>query len=71
MTPEIYNMTMELSMRVGKMLGTVGAILKYSNSGLNDSDFKSLANTYIECSKSEQDIAEVRAQAEKRGIDLT
>jgi hypothetical protein len=71
MTPEVYNMMMEQSTRVGKLLGTVGAWVKYDNPDMNNFIFRQLARTYIECSTDQQDIAMVMAQAEKRGVDLT
>jgi hypothetical protein len=71
MTPEVYEMAMDLSTRVGKLLGTVGVMVKYDNPELSNFDFRQLARTYIECSTDEQDIAMVVAQAEKRGVDLT
>ena len=71
MTPEIYNMLMEQSTRVGKLLGTVGVMVKYDNPELSNFDFRQLAKTYIECANDEQDIVTVLAQAEKRGVDLT
>lgn len=67
----IYNLTMELSTRVGKLLGSVGAQVKYDNPGMDNYTFKSLASTYIECSTDQTDIDAVRAQAIKRGVDLT
>ena len=71
MTPEIYNMMMEQSTRVGKLLGTVGVMVKYDNSELSNFDFRQLARTYIECSTDQFDIDCVMAQAKKRGVDLT
>jgi hypothetical protein len=71
MTPEIYNMMMEQSARVGKLLGTIGAWVKYDNSDMNNFIFRQLARTYIECSTDQFDIDAVKAQAEKRGVDLT
>ena len=71
MTPEIYNMVMEQSTRVGKLLGTIGAQVKYDNSSIDNFAFKQLASTYIECVNDEQDIAMVMAQADKRGVKLT
>ena len=71
MTPEIYEMAMDLSTRVGKLLGTIGAQVKYDNSSIDNFAFKQLATTYIECSTDANDIATVRAQAEKRGVKLT
>ena len=71
MAPEIYEMALDLSTRVGKLLGTIGALVKYDNPDLHDFDFRQLARTYIECVNDEQDIAMVRAQAAKRGVDLT
>ena len=71
MTPEIYNMMMEQSARVGKLLGAIGAWVKYDNSDMNNFIFRQLARTYIECSTDQFDIDAVKAQAEKRGVDLT
>lgn len=71
MTPEVYNLTMSLSTRVGRLLGVVGVFVKYDNPDLSNFDFRQLARTYIECSTDEQDIAAVMEQASKRGVDLT
>ena len=71
MTPEIYDMAMDLSTRVGKLLGTIGAQVKYDNSSIDNFAFKQLATTYIECSTDQFDIDAVKAQAEKRGVKLT
>jgi hypothetical protein len=71
MNEAFYNMAMELSTRVGKLLGTIGAQVKYDNPGLDNFIFKQLAKTYIECSTDEQDIAMVMAQANKRGVTLS
>ena len=71
MTSELYDMTMGLSTRVGKLLGVVGVFVKYDNPDLSNFDFRQLARTYIECSTDEQDIAAVLEQASKRGVDLT
>lgn len=71
MTSELYDMTMGLSTRVGKLLGVVGVFVKYDNPDLSNFDFRQLARTYIECSTDEQDIAMVMEQASKRGVDLT
>ena len=71
MAPEIYEMAMDLSSRVGKLLGTIGAQVKYDNSSIDNFAFKQLASTYIECSTDQQDIAMVMEQANKRGVKLT
>ena len=72
-TPEqnIYTLALDYSSRVGKLLGVVGVQVKYDNPGMDNFTFKSLATTYIECSTDANDIAAVRAQADKRGVDLT
>jgi len=67
----IYALMMDYSTRVGKLLGTIGAQVKYDNPGMDNFTFKQLAKTYIECSTDEQDIAAVMEQANKRGVDLT
>jgi hypothetical protein len=56
---------------VGKLLGTVGVMVKYDNPDIPNFEFRQLARTYIECVNDEQDIAMVVAQAAKRGVDLT
>ena len=71
MTTELLDMMLNNSTRVGKLLGTVGVMVKYDNPELSNFDFRQLARTYIECSTDEQDIASVREQADKRGVDLT
>ena len=50
MTPEVYEMAMDLSTRVGKLLGTIGALVKYDNPDIPNFEFRQLAKTYIECS---------------------
>ena len=71
MAPEIYEMAMDLSSRVGKLLGTIGAQVKYDNPSIDNFTFKQLATTYIECSTDQFDIDCVMKQAEKRGVKLT
>ena len=70
-TESIYNLAMELSSRVGRLLGTIGAQVKYDNPGMDNFTFRQLAKTYIECTTDQNDIDAVRAQADKRGVDLT
>ena len=69
--PLMYNMMLDQSERVGKLLGTIGALVKYDNPDLPNFEFRQLARTYIECSTDQFDIDAVRAQADKRGVDLT
>ena len=71
MTTELLDMMLNNSTRVGKLLGTVGVMVKYDNPELSNFDFRQLARTYIECVNNEQDIAMVVAQASKRGVDLS
>ena len=71
MMPLMYNMMLDQSERVGKLLGTIGALVKYDNPELPNFEFRQLAKTYIECSTDQFDIDAVRAQAKKRGVDLT
>jgi hypothetical protein len=70
-TDSMYNLAMDLSTRVGKLLGTIGAQVKYDNPGMDNFTFRQLAKTYIECSTNEQDIVDTMEQANKRGVDLT
>ena len=71
MNEELYEYAYDKAMRVGKLLGTMGALIKYDNPELSNTDFKILSRTYIECTTDEQDIAAVMEQANKRGVDLT
>ena len=71
MTEDLYNFAYDQAMRVGKLLGSVGALIKYDNPEMSNTDFKILATVYIECTTDEQDIAMVKDQAQKRGVDLT
>ena len=71
MTEDIYKLTMDLSTRVGRLLGAVGAQVKYDNPNMDNFTFRQLAKTYIECTTDQNDIDAVRAQAYKRGVDLT
>lgn len=71
MDNSIYDLAMELSTRVGRLLGVVGVQVKYDNPGMDNFTFKQLAKTYIECTTDQFDIDAVRAQADKRGVDLT
>jgi len=71
MTTEFYNAALELSTRVGRLLGTIGAVIKYDNPELSNTDFKILAKTYIETVNCQSDIDAVMEQANKRGVDLT
>ena len=71
MDNQIHDLAISYAERTGKLLGVIGVLLKYDNSGLNDFTFKQLATTYIECTTDQFDIDAVRAQADKRGVDLT
>jgi len=71
MTEELYNFAYDKAMQVGKLQGAIGALIKYNNPEMSNTDFKILAQTYIECSTDEQDIAMVREQADKRGVTLS
>jgi hypothetical protein len=71
MSETIYDLAMTLSTRVGTLLGTIGAMVKYDNPDLPNWYFKSLAKVYIENTTCQTDIDAVRAQAHKRGVDLT
>jgi len=71
MNEEFYNMAMDLSTRVGRLLGTIGAIVKYDNPGVDNFTFGQLAKTYIECTTDQNDIDAVMVQANKRGVTLS
>jgi hypothetical protein len=67
----MYDLAMELSTRVGKLLGVVGAQVKYPNPSIDNFTFRQLAKTYIETVNCQSDIDAVMEQAQKRGVDLT
>ena len=71
MSERIYELALEQSTRVGKLLGTIGALVKYDNSDLPNWYFTSLAKVYIENNTCQTDIDAVMAQAEKRGVKLS
>lgn len=70
MNNEIYEMVMDQSRKIGSLLGTVGALLKYDTQGLADYEFKQLAKTFIEVSSIQSDIDRVKEVAKQRGINL-
>ena len=67
----IYDLAINYAERTGKLLGVIGAHVKYDNSGMDNFTFRQLAKTYIECTTDQSDIDAVGAQADKRGVDLT
>jgi hypothetical protein len=71
MDNSIYDLAMELSTRMGKLLGVVGVQVKYDNPGIDNFTFRQLAKTYIETVNCQDDIDAVMEQANKRGVDLT
>jgi hypothetical protein len=71
MSDTIYDLALKQSTRVGKLLGTIGALVKYDNSDLPNWYFTSLAKVYIENNTCQTDIDAVMAQAEKRGVKLS
>lgn len=71
MSNTIYDIAMEQSTRVGKLLGTIGALVKYDSPDLPNHYFKSLANVYLEMNTCESDREAVMAQADKRGVTLS
>ncbi len=71
MNEELYNFAYDKAMQVGKLQGAIGALIKYGNPEMSNTDFKILAQVYIECSTDEGDISMVREQAERRGVILS
>ena len=71
MSNTIYDLALEQSTRVGKLLGTIGALVKYDSPDLPNHYFKSLANVYLEINTCEFDRGAVMAQADKRGVKLS
>ncbi len=71
MDTSIYDLAIEQSTRVGKLLGTIGAIVKYDNPDIPNYYFKSLAKVYLETNTCELDREAVMAQADKRGVTLS
>ena len=68
---DLYNQLLDKSVQVGRLLGVIGAIVKYDNPGLSNTDFKILAKTYLDINDDEHDREQVMAQAQIRGVDLT
>ena len=71
MNDNIYTLMLDYSTRVGKLLGTMGAMVKYDNPGMDNFTFRQLAKTYIECTTDQNDIDAVMVQANKRGVTLS
>ena len=71
MDNQIYEIALEQSSRVGKLLGVIGALIKYDNSDLPNNYFKPLAKSYLEVSTCENDGEAVMQQANKRGVTLS
>jgi hypothetical protein len=71
MSDTLYDLALKQSTRVGKLLGTIGAMVKYDNPDLPNWYFTSLAKVYIENNTCQTDIGAVMAQAEKRGVKLS
>ena len=71
MDNQIYEIALEQSSRVGKLLGVIGALIKYDNSDLPNHYFKPLAKSYLEVNTCENDREAVMAQANKRGVILS
>jgi len=68
---DLYNQLLDKSGQVGRLLGVIGAIVKYDNPDIPNYYFKSLAKTYLDLNDDEYDREQVMAQADKRGVDLT
>ena len=68
---DLYNQLLDKSVQVGRLLGVIGAIVKYDNPDIPNYYFKALAKTYLDLNDDEYDREQVMAQADKRGVDLT
>ena len=71
MSKDVYELALDYSSRMGKLLGVVGALIKYDNSDLPNHYFRPLAKSYLEVNTCEDDREAVMAQANKRGVTLS
>jgi hypothetical protein len=69
--PYMHTIAIDYAIRIGKLLGTIGALVKYDNPGIDNVAFMSLASTYIETSTDETEIDAVKKQAIKRGVNIS
>jgi hypothetical protein len=68
---DLYNQLLDKSVQVGRLLGVIGAIVKYDNPDIPNYYFKALAKTYLDVNDNEHDREQVMAQAQIRGVDIS
>lgn len=66
----MHSIALNYATQIGTLLGTIGAMVKYDNPGIDNISFISLASTYIEIATDENGIDEVKKQAIKRGVNI-
>lgn len=66
-----YSIAVKYALQIGTLLGTIGAMVKYDNPGIDNTAFKSLASTYLEIATDETEIDAVKKQALKRGVNIS
>lgn len=68
-----FNRAIDLAGEKGKLMGTIGFVLKYSKE-VPDDVFRSLAQIYIEVAGDDEwnrdDVIQIRAEASRRGINV-
>ena len=67
----MHSIAVKYALQIGKLLGTIGALVKYDNPGIDNIAFMSLASTYMEIATDETEIDAVKKQAIKRGVNIS
>ena len=67
----MHSIAVKYALQIGKLLGTIGALVKYDNPGIDNIAFMSLASTYMEIATDENEIEAVKKQAIKRGVNIS
>ena len=67
----MHRIAVKYALQIGTLLGTIGAMVKYDNPGIDNIAFMSLASTYMEIATDENEIDAVKKQATKRGVNIS
>ena len=67
----MHRIAVKYALQIGTLLGTIGAMVKYDNPGIDNIAFMSLASTYMEIATDETEIDAVKKQATKRGVNIS
>ena len=67
----MHSIALKYALQIGTLLGTIGAMVKYDNPGIDNIAFMSLASTYMEIATDETEIDAVKKQAMKRGVNIS